>query len=73
MDLIQLKQYLKKRRVVALRDLAVHFDTEPSAVEPMVERWVQKGKVKKHAGNLGCTKGCCACDPATIVSYEWLG
>jgi hypothetical protein len=73
MDLIILKQYLQKRKIAPLHDIALHFRTDVNTIEPMLDLWIGKKKVKKHSGNLGCQKGCCACDPSTIVSYEWIG
>lgn len=73
MDLILLKKYLQERKIAPLYDIALHFHTDVTVVEPMLDLWIQKKKVIKHSGNLGCKKGCCACDPATITSYEWVG
>ena len=73
MDLIQIKQYLKERKLAPLQDIAIHFRADVDTVQPMLDIWVRKGKVKKHAGDLGCQKGCCKCDPAAIITYEWVG
>ena len=72
MDPIAIKRYLQERRVATLHDIAVHFRSDPETVRPMLALWVDKGKVKKIAGNKGCAAGCCSCDPATIESYLWL-
>ena len=72
MNLVQIKEYIKDRKLVPLQDIVFHFKTEVNTVQPMLDIWVRKGKVKKHAGNLGCQNGCCKCDPATITTYEWL-
>ena len=69
---IDIKQYLKDRRLATLQDLAVHFRTDAHTLTPMLDLWVRKGKMKRHAGSLGCRKGCCRCDPAAIVTYEWM-
>lgn len=72
MDLIQIKQYLKERKFAPLQDIAIHFRADVDTVQPMLDIWVRKGKAKKHTGSLGCQKGCCKCDPATIETYEWI-
>jgi hypothetical protein len=69
---IEIRKYLQERKLATLHDMALHFRMPAQAITPMLELWVQKGKVKKHSGKLGCTKGCCQCDPATIETYEWL-
>ncbi len=73
MILVELKKYLQERKLVPLQDIAFHFDMDIEAIRPMIDQWIRKGKVRKQDGNLGCAKGCCKCDPATIETYEWLG
>jgi hypothetical protein len=74
MDLLQVKHYLRERRIVPLQDVALHFRVDVETVKPLLELWVGKGKVKKHAGaDAGTCKGCCKCDPATLETYEWTG
>jgi len=69
---IEIRKYLQERKLATLHDIALHFRMTTEAITPMLELWVNKGKVKKHAGSPGCSRGCCKCDPATIETYEWL-
>lgn len=70
---IAIKQYLAGRKLATLNDIGLHFRMEAATVTPMLDIWIRKGKVKKHDNASGCQKGCCKCDPATIITYEWLG
>ncbi len=72
MDPIQLKKYLKKRKIVPLMDILNHFRVDKGFVEPMLDLWVRKGKVRRHTGTGNCQKGCCKCDPSMIEFYEWV-
>ena len=72
MDLIQLKNYLRLRRIVPLQDMALHFQTDIETVRPLLAVWIDKGKVQKRAGSSGSCKGCCQCDPAVVEIYEWI-
>ena len=69
---IEIRKYLTERKLATLQDIATHFRTETGTVVPMLDLWINKGKVKKHDNSLGCQKGCCQCHPASIVTYEWL-
>lgn len=71
MDLVQLKHYLRSRKVTPLQDVALHFKVDVETVRPLLEVWINKGKVRKRAGADGACQGCCKCDPATIEIYEW--
>jgi putative ferrous iron transport protein C len=68
---VAIKKYLLSRKLATLQEIATHFRMETNTVVPMLDLWVFKGKVKKHASP-GCRKGCCHCDPASLESYEWL-
>ncbi|MEW6593626.1 MAG: FeoC-like transcriptional regulator [Thermodesulfobacteriota bacterium] len=72
MDLLRLKGYLKARKMTTLQDIATHFRSDMATVAPMLDIWIGKGKLRKHHGTLGCRKGCCHCDPAAVVTYEWI-
>ena len=71
MDLIGIKHYLRARKCVPLRDLAVHFRVAAETVRPLLETWMRKGKILKHTGRPTSCRGCCQCDPATIEVYAW--
>ncbi len=72
MDLIQVKQYLRERKVVPLQDVALHFKVDIETVRPLLEVWLKKGKIQKYAGAVGACKGCCKCNPATMETYTWM-
>jgi hypothetical protein len=69
---LTIKKYLMETKLATLHDIALHFRTNTEATAPMLELWINKGKLRKHNSSLGCRKGCCKCDPATIETYEWL-
>lgn len=72
MDLIQLKRYLRDRRITPLQDAAFHFHVDVETIRPLLNVWVAKGKVRRRTDSTGACKGCCQCDPATIEVYEWI-
>jgi len=59
MILSELKNYVKSRRQVSLRDLVLHFDAEPEAIRGMLEFWISKGRISKQVSEVSC--GGCAC------------
>ena len=71
-DLIQLKQYLRGRKVTPLQDMVLHFKVDIAAVRPLLEVWMAKGKVRNIKGVAANCGGCCKCDAAAIELYEWL-
>ena len=72
MDLIQLKHYLRSRKITPIRDAALHFRVEVETIRPLFEVWITKGKIRQRTNSGGACKGCCKCDPATIEMYEWI-
>lgn len=72
MILSDLRQYLKQRQRVALKDLCNHFQIDADALRGMLTVWINKGKVRKLPRVENCGSGCCKCDPALTEFYEWV-
>ncbi len=72
MVLSELRNYIQLNRRVPLIDLANRFNTDPNALRGMLQKWIDKGRIRKISGETGCSTGCCKCDPATLEFYEWL-
>lgn len=72
MDLVTVKHYLRERKLNQLQDIALHFRTDVATVQPMLDIWIRKGKVKKHQGHQHCGMGCRGCDSKTVIVYEWI-
>lgn len=67
--LLQLQDYIQKRQVVSLAELATHFHTSPAVIEPILRQLIHKGRLQKvtssHCG------GCHSCGSPTLELYEW--
>jgi hypothetical protein len=63
----EIESLVRERGSVSLRDLAVHFESEPEALELMAERLVRKGRIRRidaaceHRGARcrWCAVACC--------------
>jgi hypothetical protein len=72
MILKDIRHYLQQRGQATLGDIARHFDSEPSAVQGMLEHWIRKGKVRRSLATRSCGSSCSKCDPTAIEIYQWL-
>nr|WP_321467578.1 FeoC-like transcriptional regulator [uncultured Desulfobulbus sp.] len=72
MDLIQLKHYLRSRKMTPLQDAAYHFQVDVETIRPLFAVWMHKGKVRRLEGTGSVCKGCCKCTPESIEMYEWI-
>ncbi len=72
MILSQIRDYLRQRQRVALRDLCNHFQTDTDALRAMLAVWINKGKVRKMPVSKNCGSSCCKCDAALTEFYEWV-
>lgn len=68
--LIDLKAYLAGKPCASLTEIARHLAMEPDAVRPMLERWIEKGRVRRTAG--ARCRGCASCGEAELEFYEWI-
>lgn len=71
MILSDLKDYVKSRRQVSLKDAALHFDAEPEAIRGMLEFWVSKGKISKLSNQITCGGGCACSYQEEREIYVW--
>ncbi|OBS08524.1 FeoC-like transcriptional regulator [Acidihalobacter prosperus] len=76
-----IKDYLVRRGRAPMMDLVNRFDSDPRALEGVLEFWMQRGRVRRLpgvvAGNCagGCGQDCgvAARAPDLTVVYEWVG
>ena len=73
MILTDVRNYLREKGQAPLRDMALEFNMDQNALRPIVEQWVNRGKVQKLAQGTSCGSSCNACAPETIEIYQWLG
>ena len=72
MILTEVRDYIKRHRQIALRDMALQFGMEQDALRPIIEQWVTKGKVVKLPEGTTCGSSCSNCAPDTIEIYQWV-
>jgi len=75
MSLLELKEYLKNRNIVSINDLFIHFRTSPETLEPMLEHWIRKGKLRKETAESSCggKHASCSCGGSRDIWYQWTG
>lgn len=65
----ELRNFVKERKQVSLKEMAIHFQIDESAVEGMAEQLIQRGdirKVDKFFKCKGCIEGSC-CDNTLYI------
>lgn len=69
--LTAIQQCLREHGRLSLRELALHFSITPAALEPMLDRLVQKGRIRRI--DAGCDTPCAGCTAACredMLLYE---
>ena len=72
MILTQIRDYLRQKGQAPLRDMALEFGMDQDALRPLLEQWVNKGKVEKLPSGTSCGGGCHSCAPETVEIYQWI-
>lgn len=72
MILSDLRNYMQEKRRVTLNDLVLHFKVDANALRGMLNKWINKGKVKQSPVGTNCGTSCCKCDPLLTEIYEWV-
>ena len=73
--LSSVKHYLEARSRASLEDIAIGLETSPEAARALLDRWLEKNRVRRieACGPCGHKAGSCSCGhAATIEVYEWI-
>ena len=71
MILSDIRNYVKSRGQVTLSDIVTHFDSESSAMEGMLQRWIDKGIIEKRRLTSSCGDSCNQCGVSDSMLYVW--
>ena len=71
MILSEVREYVRRRGQASLKDIALHFDSDPEALRSILDHWVRKGRIARRTASSSCGGGCTQCDPATVEIYVW--
>ncbi len=63
-----IQDILQERRRMTLLELAIHFDVEPETLQPILDKLLAKGRVRKILAEQ--RKGCAGCD-SQCDAGEW--
>jgi len=75
MSLLELKEYLQHGDIVSIHDLSIHFKASSETLEPMLEHWIRKGKLRKETAESSCggKHASCSCGGSRGIWYQWIG
>ena len=73
MILSELRNYIELHGQATLSDLATRFDSEPSAIQGMLQRWIDKGQIDEQRLTASCGDSCQQCDKNDSLLYVWAG
>lgn len=74
MTLSDLKAYMAQCGRASMTEICIHFDTTASAVAPMLDQWIAKGRLRRLDGAGACGKAGtqCSCKEPPPPVFEWL-
>ncbi len=72
MILIELRNYLKEHVSASMVELSMHFKKHSNDLEPMLEYWIDRGRVELVEA--GCGGGSCqGCPMRCDKAYRYVG
>jgi hypothetical protein len=72
MILGQIRDYLKQRGTISLKETAIHFDISEESASMALEYWVKKGKAHTLSSVSACGSSCGGCgDKPGKTHYQW--
>lgn len=73
MILSEVRNYIEQHGQATLADLANRFDSEPTAIQGMLQRWIDKGQIQQQRLTTSCGDKCQQCDINDSLLYVWSG
>jgi len=70
--LLQIRDYIKRERVVSTQQLTREFRLDLSALQPMLEIWVCKGVIRQCQEKTKCQSTCFKCRTQALEYYTAL-
>lgn len=71
MILVDIKNYIKERKLINLKELSFHFQRDPDTMREMLAHWIRKGIIRKSEKPPSCGTKCMQCKPAVAEIYCW--
>ena len=69
--IIAIKAFLAQHELVNVQQLAKAFDTSSSTLEPILERFVAKGMIRRYQPCQNCQLACQNCSSTNNPWYQW--
>lgn len=69
--LLLIRDFLRRERIVSNQQIAREFGLDITAVEPMLEFWIQKGIIGFCQRKPACQSPCFKCQTRSLVYYEY--
>ncbi|MCW5588310.1 MAG: FeoC-like transcriptional regulator [Legionellales bacterium] len=69
MRLLAVKKFIHEQRSVPLLTLCKHFSASPEVMRDMLNKWINKGKIKREPPLAGCGSSCSKCNPLLMEIY----
>lgn len=70
--LLQLKEFIRREKIVSTQQLLREFSLDLQALLPMLECWVRKGIIGKCLTRTNCKSSCFRCDKEGVEYYEYI-
>ncbi|WP_173237990.1 FeoC-like transcriptional regulator [Legionella antarctica] len=69
--LLQIRDYIRRERVVSTQQLTREFNLDLLALQPMLDIWVKKGAIRKCQEKANCQSTCFKCRIQPPEYYQY--
>lgn len=70
--LLQIRDYIRKAKVVSNQQLAREFQIDIQALQPMLQLWLAKGVIQRCEDKGNCKSSCFKCRTVALEYYQSL-
>jgi hypothetical protein len=70
--LLQLRDYIKLKKLVSIEQISRDFKVDSSALRPMLSIWINKGFIVRQVDDSKCKVRCGSCNVKVVDYYSWV-
>ena len=70
--LLQIRDFICRQGMVSTQQLTREFHVDLSALEPMLNLWVNKGVIRQSQDKASCQSACFKCNSQSLAYYQYV-
>lgn len=68
--LLQILDFIQREKIVSIQQLSREFSMDDLALQPLLNIWIRKEKIRPYNEIKGCKSSCMQCNTKNVQYYQ---